>query len=180
VAVDWKFKKCFRWHEFFRILVFRDDPRDGIEHTRNPPRIQFESLFEVWFGIVTVFSFSSFSSGRSMANFGSSHFGSLGFGSSDFGNSAFGRSGFSNSLIGSNLSLIPSLLLGDLLRLGTSVFEGPGILGGSALSLAARSFGSGLFSNIFSQGGFAGGAFGFGRGGFGWGLLPRRSVLIVS
>jgi hypothetical protein len=111
-------------------------------------------------------SFSSFSSGRSMGNFGSSRFGISGFGSSDFGNSAFGRSGFSNSFIGSNVSLIPSLLFGGLLRLGTSAFGGWGLLGESALSFAARSFSSVLGLNGFGQGGFASGD--FGRGGFGW------------
>ena len=110
-------------------------------------------------------SFSSFSSSPSIMNFGSSD-----FGSSDFGNSGLGRSDFSNSLIGSNVSLIPSLLLGGLLRLGTSVFGGEGLLGASALTFAARSFVSGLASNGFGRGGFAGGDFGFGRGGFGGGF----------
>jgi hypothetical protein len=112
--------------------------------------------------------FSSFSSGRSMENFGRYRFGSSGPASLDFGNSVDGISSFSNSLIGSNVSLIPNLLLGGLLRLGTSVFGGGGILGGSALSFAARSFGLGLASNGFNQGGFAGGEFGIGRGGFSW------------
>ena len=120
-------------------------------------------------------SFSSFSSGRSMANFGSSSFGNSrfgrsGFGSSGFGNSAFGGSGFSNSLIGSHVSLIPNLLLGGLLGFGTSGFGGGGILGVSALSFALRAFGFGLGSNGFGQGGFAGGDFGFGQGRFGWGF----------
>jgi hypothetical protein len=113
-------------------------------------------------------SFSSFSSGRSMADFGSSRFGRSSFGSSGFGNGAFGLSGFSNSFIGSNASLIPNLLLDGLLRLGTSAFEG-GILG-DALSLALRSFGSGLFSSGFGEGGFAGGDFAFGRSVFGRGF----------
>ena len=113
-------------------------------------------------------SFPSFSSGRSMGNFGSAPFAASGLGSSDFGNSAFGGSSFSNSFIGSNLSLIPNLLFGGLLRLGTSVLGGWGILGETALSLAARSLGFGLGSNGFGQGGFAGGDFGLGRGGFGW------------
>jgi hypothetical protein len=68
------------------------------------------------------------------------------------------------------VSLIPNLLFGGLLRLGTSVFGGWGLLGESALSFAARSFGFGLSSNGFGQSGFAGGGFGFGRGGFGWGF----------
>jgi hypothetical protein len=92
-----------------------------------------------------------------MANFQSSR-----FGSSDFGSS------FSNSLFGSNLSsLIPSLLFGGLLRLGTPVFGGVGILGASALSFVASSLVSGLGANGFDQGGVAGGDFGFDRGGLG-------------
>jgi hypothetical protein len=90
---------------------------------------------------------------------------SSGFASSSFGNSAFGRSGFSDSLIGSSVSLIPSLLFSGLLRLGTPLFGGVGILGASALSFVASSLVSGLGSNGFDQGGVAGGDFGFGRGG---------------
>jgi hypothetical protein len=126
-------------------------PRPGFSSNRFSTNLPGSSRFS---------PFSSFSSGRSITNFGGSRLGSSGF----------GRSGFSNSLIGSNVSLIPSLLLGGLLRLGTMGFGGADILGGSALSFAARSFGFGLGSNGFSQGGFAGGHFGFGRGGLGWGF----------
>ena len=96
-------------------------------------------------------SFSSFSSGRAQANFGSSRFSSTGFGGSDFGNSSAGFSGFSNSFLGSNISLIPSLLLNGLLRFGTSGFGGWGLLGGSALSLAVRSLDSLVGANEAAQ-----------------------------
>lgn len=125
-------------------------------------------------------SFSSFSGGRSMASFGSSRrFGSGDFSRSGFGNSGFGDLGFSNSLIGSSLSVIPNLLFGGLLQLGTTVFGGGGILeggllAGNAISLAARWLGSGLGSNGFSQGGSAGGDNSFGPGAFGvnFGFTP--------
>ena len=110
-------------------------------------------------------SFSSFSSGRSTANFGGSRFGVSGFGSSDFGNSSFGRSGFSGSGIGSGVSLIPNLL-GGLLNLGTSFFGGPAVLGANALSLAVRLFVSGIGASGIGQGGFSGGDAGFGQGGY--------------
>ena len=121
-------------------------------------------------------SFSSFSDGRSMANFGSSgRFGTAGFASSNFGNPGFGDLGFSNSLLGSGVSLIPNLLFGGLLHLGTSVLGGGGILeggllAGSAISLAARWLGSGLGSNGSGQGDSAGVDFGFSPGGFGIGF----------
>jgi hypothetical protein len=115
-------------------------------------------------------SFSSFSSGRSMANFGNPRFGNAGLGTVDSGNSGFGQSSFSSSLIGSDLSLVPNLLFSGLLRVGTSVFGGPGILGVNVLALAASSIVSGLVSNGFGQGGFAGSNAGFVPGGFGWGL----------
>ncbi len=97
-------------------------------------------------------------SGRSMTNFGgSSRFGSGDFASSGFGNSGFGGSGFSNSLLGSGLSLLPNLLFGGLLHLGTSVLGGGailegGLLAGNVISLAARWLGSGLGSNGYAQG----------------------------
>jgi hypothetical protein len=106
-------------------------------------------------------SFSSFSSSRSMGNFGDSR-----FGSSNLGNSSFGHSGFSNSGIGSGVSLIPSLL-GGFLNLGTSGFGGQGILAANALSLAVRLFVSAIGATDFGQGASAGGDFGFGQGGFG-------------
>jgi len=109
-------------------------------------------------------SFSSFSSGRSIANFGGSSFGLSGFGASNFGNSTFGRSGFSNSGIGSGVSLIPNLF-GGLLNLGTSLFGGRGILGANALSLAVRLFVSAIGATGFGQGGSAGDDIGFGQGG---------------
>jgi hypothetical protein len=111
-------------------------------------------------------SFSSFSPGRSMTNFGGSRFGVSGFGNSNFGNSSFGYSGFSNSSIGAGVSLIPSLL-GGFLNLGASVFGVHGILAADALSLAVHLFVSGLGATGFGQSGFAGGDIGFGRGGFG-------------
>lgn len=110
-------------------------------------------------------SFSSFSSGRSMANFGGSRFAASGFGASDFGNSSFGSLGFSNSGIGSGVSLFPSLL-GGFLNLGTSVFGGHGILAVDALSLAVRLFVSAVGASGFGQGGSSGGDFGFGQGTF--------------
>jgi hypothetical protein len=120
-------------------------------------------------------SFSSFSSRRSIGNFGSSRFGVSGFGGSDFGNSSFGGSGFSNSGIGSGLSLIPNLL-GSFLGLGTSVFGGPGLLGANALSLAVRLFVSGISAGGNGQSDFAGGDGGYGQGGsggdFGLGAAP--------
>ncbi len=114
-------------------------------------------------------SFSSFSSGRAQANFGSSRFSSGGFGDSDFGNSSPGFSGFSNSFLGSNISLIPSLLLNGLLRFGTSGFGGWGLLGGSALSLAVRSLDSLAGANEAAQCASAGDDSGWGSGGFGSG-----------
>jgi hypothetical protein len=111
--------------------------------------------------------FPSLFSDRSMTNFGSSRFGTRGFGSSGLPSGGFGSLGFSNSFVGSNLSLIPSLLFGGLFSLGTSGFGGGGILGGNILSFAIRSLVFGLGSNGFGQGGFAGGDFGFDPGGFG-------------
>jgi len=52
MAFVWKFKKRFLWHECFRILVFQGEPRDGIEHTRAPPGIQLEWLFDKYPGVV--------------------------------------------------------------------------------------------------------------------------------
>jgi hypothetical protein len=115
-------------------------------------------------------SFSSFSSGRSMSNFGGSRFSNSGFGGFDFGNSDFGRSGFSSSFFGSDLSLIPNLLFGGFFRGGPSIFGGPAFLGANVLALAASSIVSELVSNGTDQGGFAGGNEGFGAGGFGPGL----------
>ena len=121
-------------------------------------------------------SFSSFSGGRSMTNFGSSsRFGSGDFAGFGFGNSGFGGSGFSNSLLGSGLSLFPNLLFNGLLHLGTSVLGGGGlleggILAGSAISLAARWLGSELGSNVYGQGDSAGVGFGYSPGGFGIGF----------
>jgi hypothetical protein len=110
-------------------------------------------------------SFTSFSSSRSMADFGGSRVGVSGFGGSDFGNSSFGSSGFSNSFIGSGGSLIPSLL-GGFLNLGTSGFGGQGILAANALSLAVRLFVSALGATGFGQGDSAGGDVGYGPSGF--------------
>jgi hypothetical protein len=125
-------------------------------------------------------SFSSFSTGRTLANFESSRgFGSADFASSGFGNSGFGDLGFSNSLLGSGLSVFPNLLFGAMLHLGTSVLGGGGILeggllAGNAFSLAARWLGSGLGSNGFGQGDSAGVDFGYSPGGFGigFGFVP--------
>jgi hypothetical protein len=122
-------------------------------------------------------SFSSFSTGRSMGNFGSARFGTADFDSSGFGSSDFGGLSFSNSLIGSSISLIPNLLFGGLLHLGTSFLGGGGILeggllAGSAISLASRWLGSGLDSNGFGQEGPAGVDFGFGPHGFGASFAP--------
>jgi hypothetical protein len=55
VAFVWKFKKCLLWHECFRILVFKGEPPDGIEHTRAPPGIQLESVFDKYARIIAVF-----------------------------------------------------------------------------------------------------------------------------
>jgi hypothetical protein len=115
-------------------------------------------------------SFSSFSSGRSMSNFGGSRFSNAGFGGFDFGNSDFGHSGFSGSFLGSDLLLIPNLLFGGLFGGRPSIFGGPAFLGANVLALAARSIVSELASNGSDQGGFAGGNEGFGAGGFGPGL----------
>ena len=73
------------------------------------------------------------------------------------------------------MSLIPNLLFGGLLHLGTSFLGGGGILeggllAGSAISLAARWLGSGLDSNGFGQEDPAGVDFGFGPRGFGAGF----------
>jgi hypothetical protein len=111
-------------------------------------------------------SFSSFSSGRSMGNFGGSHFGVSGLGASGFGNPGFGSPGFSNSGIGSGLSLIPNLF-GGLLNLGTTIFGGHGLLAADAISLAVRLFVSAIGANGFGQSGSAGGDIGLGPGGFG-------------
>src|ERR1035437_1698132 len=54
MAFVWKFNECILWQECFRILVFRGEPRDGIEHTRAPPGIQLESLFDKCAGIIAV------------------------------------------------------------------------------------------------------------------------------
>jgi hypothetical protein len=129
--------------------------------------------------------FSSFSSGRSMTNFGSPRFGNSGFGNSGFGNSALGLGPFSNSLMGSNISLIPSLLFGGLLPFGGSAFGLGGILGGSVISFAAHSIVADLVSNDFGQGGSSGGDFGPGPGGFGGGLafgepLPGPACGLVA
>ncbi len=115
-----------------------------------------------------------------MPNFGSSRFRNAGFGGFDSGNSGFDRSGFSNSFAGSDVSLIPNLLFGGLLHVGTSLFGGPGILGANVLALAASSIVSGLVSNGFSQDGFSGGDTGFGPGEFGsgpgFGAVPLWST----
>lgn len=110
-------------------------------------------------------SFSSFSSGRSMSNFGGARFGGSGFGSSDFRSSGFGNAGFFNSGIGSGASLIPNLF-GDLFNLGTSFIGGRAILAANALSLAVRLFVSAIGATGFGQGGSASGDIGFGQGGF--------------
>jgi hypothetical protein len=115
-------------------------------------------------------SFSSFSSGRSMSNFGSSRLSNSGFGGFDFGNSGFGSSGFSSSFLGSDLLLIPNLLFGGLFGGRPSIFGGPAFLGANVLALAASSIVSELVSNGTDQGRFAGGNEGFGAGGFGPGL----------
>lgn len=120
-------------------------------------------------------SFSSFSSGRTMENFGGSHFGASAFGASGFGNPGFGSSGFSDSGIGSGLSLIPNLF-GGLLNLGTTIFGGHGLLAADAISLAVRLFVSAVGANGFGQGGSSGGDFSYGQGGFngnfGFGAAP--------
>jgi hypothetical protein len=117
-------------------------------------------------------SFSSFSSGRSISNFGGSRFGGsrfshAGFGGYDFGNSGFGHSGFGGSFIGSDLSIIPNLLFGGLLRIGPSLLGGPAFMGANVLAFAASSIVSALVSNGNDQGGFAGSNVGFGAGGYG-------------
>lgn len=114
--------------------------------------------------------FSSFSSGRSMTNFGGPRFGNSGIGNSGFGTFALGLGPFSSSLMGPNLSLIPSLLFGSLLPFGGSAFGLGGILGGSVLSFAAHSIVSDIVSNGFGQGGSSGGDFGPGPAGFGGGM----------
>jgi hypothetical protein len=147
-----------------------DASRWGFRSNRFSSRTPVKSRFS---------SFSSFSTGRSMGEFGSDRFGSTDFASSGFGSSGFGGSDFSNSLLGSSLSLIPNLLFGGLLRIGTPLFGGGGLLeggllAGNAISLAARWLGSGLSSNGFDQGGPAGVDNGFGPGGFGvsFGFTP--------
>jgi hypothetical protein len=112
-------------------------------------------------------SFSSFSSGRSISNFGGSRFSNAGFGGYDFGNSGFSHSGFGGSFIGSDLSIIPNLLFGGLLRVGPSLLGGPAFLGANVLAFAASSIVSALVSNGNDQGGFAGSNVGFGAGGYG-------------
>jgi hypothetical protein len=99
------------------------------------------------------------------------------------GSTDFGGFGSSNSLIGSSISLIPNLLFGGLLHLGTSLIGGGGLLeggllAGNAISLAARWLGSGLGSNGYGQGGPASVDFGFGPGGFGvnFGFAPAPTV----
>ena len=114
--------------------------------------------------------FSSFSSGLAKTNFGSPRFGNTGPGNSVFGTSALGLGPFSSSFLGSNLSLIPSLLFGGLLPFGGSAFGLGGILGGSVLSFAAHSIVSDLVSNGIGQGGSAGNEFDLGPAGFGGGL----------
>jgi hypothetical protein len=120
-------------------------------------------------------SFSSFSTGRSIANFGGPSFGHSGFGASNFGTSSFRGSGFSNSGVGSGVSLIPNLF-GGLLNLGTSLLGARGILGANALSLAVRLFVSAIGATGFGQGGSANADFGFGQSGFsgnfGFGAAP--------
>jgi hypothetical protein len=120
-------------------------------------------------------SFSSFSSGRSISDFGGSrfggsHFSRAGFGgydfiSSGFGRSEFGHSGSGGSFIESDLSIIPNLLFGGLLHVGTSLLGGPAFLGANVLAFAASSIVSALVSNGNDQGGFAGYNGGFGAGG---------------
>jgi hypothetical protein len=105
-----------------------------------------------------------------MSNFGGPRFSNAGFGGFDFGNSGFGHSGFSSSFIESDLSIIPNLLFGGLLRVGPSLLGGPAILGANALAFAASSIVSGLVSNGFGQGGYVGGGSGFDASGFGSGF----------
>jgi hypothetical protein len=114
--------------------------------------------------------FSSFSSGPSMTNFGGPRFGNSGLGNSGLGTFGLGLGPVSNSLIGPNLSLIPSLLFGSLLPLGGSALGPAGILGGSVLSFAAHAIVSDIVSNGFGQGGSPGGDFGPGPAGFGGGM----------
>jgi hypothetical protein len=116
-------------------------------------------------------SLSSFSSGRSISNFGGSRFSNAGFGGFDYGNSGFGysgfgHSGFGGSFIGSDLSIIPNLLFGGLLHLGPSLLGGPAFLGANVLAFAASSIVSALVSNGNDQGGFTGSNVGFGAGGY--------------
>ena len=120
--------------------------------------------------------FSSFDSGRFSSDFRSSRFGDSGFGSFGVGNSGFGGSGFSSSLIGADISILPNLLFGGLLRVGSAIFGVPAILAADAISLAANSIISGLVSNDSGQGSFAGDNAGFGASefspGFGYQLAP--------
>lgn len=113
-----------------------------------------------------VYSFSSFSSGVSTANFGGSRFGGSRFGDSGFGNSSFGGSNFLNSGIGSGVSLFPNLL-GGFLNIGTSLFGGPGVLAANALSLAVRLFVSGIEASGAGQGDVSSGEAGYGQAGYG-------------
>ena len=67
-------------------------------------------------------TFPSFSGGRSNLSLGGYRgFGAGDFASTGFESAGFGGTGFSDSLSGSGISIIPNLLFGGLLHLGTSV-----------------------------------------------------------
>jgi hypothetical protein len=114
---------------------------------------------------------SSFSGGRSNLSLGGYRgFGTGDFASAGFASAGFGGTDFSDSLIGSGISIIPNLLFGGLLHLGTSflggggLFEG-GLLAGNAISLAAHWLGSGDDSTGYAQAEPAGIDSGFESGG---------------
>ncbi len=138
------------------------EPRMGFGANRFPSDLRRGSRFS---------SFSSFSSGRSISNFGGSRFSNAGFGGFDyansgFGHSGYGHSGFGGSFIGSDLSIIPNLLFGGLLHVGPSLLGGPAFLGANVLAFAASSIVSALVANGNDQGGFTGSNVGFGAGGY--------------
>jgi hypothetical protein len=121
-------------------------------------------------GMARFSTFSAFSGGRPNLSLG----GYRGLGAGDFAgagieSAGFGGTGFSDSLIGSGISIIPNLLFGGLLHLGTSFLGGGGLLEGgllarNAISLAAHwlSYGD---SNTYGQTGPSGIDSGFDSGG---------------
>src|SRR5258706_11947851 len=101
------------------------EPRMGFGANRFPSDLRRGSRFS---------SFSSFSSGRSISNFGGSRFSNAGFGGFDYGNSVLGHSGYGHSGFGglflrSGLSVLSNLLFRCFLYLGPSLLGGPAFLG---------------------------------------------------